>query len=288
MIRDTTRSPGTDEHPTYRRRRSVSRVPASKWNLAAAERAFEAGRRRHAEEQHQEERQQHQQHQQQSKSTQKRGDPLAALAVMPKPVKPSRLHPSLRRFMSGRSSLWAVAMALHDRHHRRRALKARMAQSCLWAGLDQKELVAELNTQSQNAPDLPEALSVRLRICRTTLVSLVHELGMRGFRYEGIKDVYVFFKSAEKHTRLKNKNSRSGTSLPRRAVVVADEDQITPALVKNVSLSSASVVLFVGANHPPGGVPNSDGLGHLYMSTGKVVSGESALALRVLDALSKK
>ena len=133
MIRDTTRSPGTDEHPTYRRRRSVSRVPASKWNLAAAERAFEAGRRRHAEEQHQEERQQHQQHQQQSKSTQKRGDPLAALAVMPKPVKPSRLHPSLRRFMSGRSSLWAVAMALHDRHHRRRALKARMAQSCLWA-----------------------------------------------------------------------------------------------------------------------------------------------------------
>ena len=281
MIRDTTRSPGTDEHPTYRRRRSASYVPETKWDLAAAERAFEAGSRRRR----------------------RGGDPLAALAIIPKPVKSSHRNPSLRRFMSGRSSLWAVAKALHDRHHRRRALKARMAQSCLWAGLDQKELVAELNAQSRNAPDLPKALSVRLRICRTTLVSLVHELGMRGFRYEGIEDVFIFFKSAENNTSKKNTKGKRDSggkgeekqarlsrvaSPPRREVVVAEEDQMTTNFVKNVSLSSASVVLYVGANHPPGGVPDSAGLGHLYMSTGKVVSGESALALRVLDALSRK
>eukprot|EP00946_MAST-07B_sp_MAST-7B-sp1_P004850 g4850.t1 len=282
MIRDTTRNPGTEDAPNYRRRRSASFVPAVRWDLEAAERAFEAQRLGQRDGEHR-----------------RRGrydDPLAALPVIPKPVRRSRLRPSLKRFMSGRSSLWAVAKALHDRHSRQRALKARMSQSVIWAGLDQKELVEELNEQSRNSPDLPKSLSVRLRVCRTTLVSLVHELGMRGYRYADIEDVYIFFKAAEKHTRkTKSKVGRgeegkhdSHRKIILRNIRVAEEDRVTEALANNVSLSSASVVIFVGANHPPGGLPNDEGLGHLYMSTGKVVSGESALALRVLDALSKK
>ena len=272
MIRDTTRNPsGDNDIPNMRRRRSVSSCPVAKWDLEAAQRAFESQRQR------------------KGRKSLRHGDPLAELAVIPKPATRSRLYPSLRKYMAGRSSLYVVAKALHDRHFRRRALQARMAQCKIWVRQDQKELVAELNQQSRDAPDLPEALSVRLRICRTTLVNLVHDLGMRGYRYEGFKDVYIFFKSAEiQKTKSKNKWLESSSPPVGQEVEVAPEDRITERLVNNLSLASASVVLYVGANHPPGGLPNENGLGHLYMSTGKVVSGESALALRVLDALSKK
>lgn len=266
MIRDLTRNPSPDkDFPNYRRRRSTSLCPISTWSIDTANAAFEARR----------------------KSTRK--NRLANIAVIPRPVKRSLLRPSLKRFMSGRSSLWSVAKALHDRHQRQRGLRARLSQSLLWAGLDQKELVAELNEQSRNSPELPKSLSVRLRVCRSALVALMNDMGMRGFRYSDFEDVLIFFKVAEISKKRKKGRSKDYRSDRMQVGEIADqEEKVTESLVNKVSLSSASVILFVGANKPPGGVPNSDGLGQLYMSTGRVVSGDSALALRVLDSLGKR
>ena len=137
--------------------------------------------------------------------------------------------------------------------------------------------LSELNKQSRNSPDLPKALSVRLRVCRGALIALMNDMGMRGFRFSDFEDVLIFFKAADIHKKRKSSKTHN-----------LKEEYVSASLVNKVSLSSASVILFVGANKPPGGVPNSDGLGQLYMSTGRVVSGDSALALRVLDSLGRR
>ena len=120
-------------------------------------------------------------------------DPLAGLPVLRKPVKLRHLRPSLKRFQSGKSSLYSVAYALKQNASAARAVVAHKQQSLLWCAIDQKEMNNQLNEQRRNRPALPEDLSVKIRIARTGIAQLMRQ-GFDGFQYDGIENVFVFLK----------------------------------------------------------------------------------------------
>ena len=180
MIRDTTRNPGTEDAPNYRRRRSASFVPAVRWDLEAAERAFEAQRLGQRDGEHR-----------------RRGrydDPLAALPVIPKPVRRSWLRPSLKRFMSGRSSLGPSPRPCTTGIVGS-GPESSLSQSVIWAGLDQR--AGRRVERTNRTVDLQVAVCED-RVCRTTLYRLFWQHAR--LRYADIEDVYIFFKAAEART----------------------------------------------------------------------------------------
>ena len=121
-----------------------------------------------------------------------RHDPLAHLPMLRKPVKLRHLRPSLKKFQSGRSSLYSVAYALKQNASAARAVTAHKSQSLLWCHVDQKEVVQQLNEQRRNRPALPEDLSVRIKIDERDRSLAAARI--EGFQYDGIEDVFVFLK----------------------------------------------------------------------------------------------
>ena len=196
-----------------------------------------------------------------------RRDPLAGVPVLPAPTKIKRRKPSLKKFVAGRSSLWSVAAALSRFARQERNVRKRVQQALLWATVDKKELVNELNQLKADNPPLPDDLAVRIRICRTQVAHLMSdpELNFQCFKYKGIDDVYLFLKAPTS----KGRKNQTAVSL---------ED-----MAKKATLRSASVCIWVGA-YSEAGLQQRDGLGSLYMSTGRQMSGQAQLLLRVQAA----
>ena len=231
-------------------------------------------------------------------------DPLLDCPVLPKPTRRRFLFPSLNKFMKGRSSLYSVARAVSNLHQEKRGLTRRLGQALLWARLDQKELVAQQNQLYADSPALPPALSVKLKMSRASIAKLLDDRFV-GFRYRDIKDVYMFFrveKSADESSdEEEDKDDEGGVAVGARRQLQQQQQQqpkqkrrrkkprirrvslTVPelqSLVDKCSLRSGTVVLWVGS-YAMSGLPMMKGLGTVYLSTGKVISGEAALAMRV-------
>eukprot|EP00946_MAST-07B_sp_MAST-7B-sp1_P004849 g4849.t1 len=278
----------TTAGPRRVRRRSTCFIPPSKFGGAVG--AGDPGRLRH--------------------------DPLAHLPMLRKPVKLRHLRPSLKKFQSGRSSLYSVAYALKQNASAARAVTAHKSQSLLWCHVDQKEVVQQLNEQRRNRPALPEDLSVRIKIARTGIAHLLRQ-GFEGFQYDGIEDVFVFLKvkkfgeeddeeNEELNARSRTKRrptTASATRVRRKGVLGSiktsrtsrrftrgrrgvsgdeEEERIAEleAKINRSNLRNSTVVIWVGA-HNVAGFPQRSGLGTAFMSTGREVSGTAALLMRV-------
>ena len=125
---------------------------------------------------------------------------------------------------------------------------------------DKKELLDEKNESRTNDVPLPDSLCVHLKICRTQVAHLLDE-EYETFRYADLPHVFIFFKTSSKH-------KNADMPLEVRAS-------------KKSTLRNATVVLWVGGHDVAAGMKTGSGLGSLYLSTGKEMSGRAQLLLRV-------
>jgi hypothetical protein len=192
-----------------------------------------------------------------------RSDRLTNIPIIPRPTKRSHLMPSLSKFMKGKSSLYSIAAALTRKHTEKRNLARKHTESLLFTQSDIKERVEERNEAWANQPTLPRSLSVRLKVCRSSVAAIIDD-GFTPFMYSDFPACILFIKI--KHT---------------RTVMTAESFQ---KIVTKATLNGCTVAIFVGAWRLGGSVPMRNGLGMLYLSNGNVVSGDAALALRIMQS----
>ena len=147
---------------------------------------------------------------------------------------------------------------------------------------------------------LPPALSVKLKMSRASIAKLLDDRFV-GFRYRDIQDVFMFFRveksggddgsdsdsssdeddededeHQEGHQQVFLRRTRKKPKVRRVSLTVPE----LQSLVDKYSLRSGTVALWVGS-YAVSGLPMTQGLGTVYLSSGKVISGDAALATRV-------
>ena len=192
-------------------------------------------------------------------------DRLSKIPILPRPTKRSHLIPDLKKFMKGKSSLYSVAAALTRKHIEKRILESGREQCLLFSQSDMKEHVAERNLQNMEQPTLPKSLSVRLKVCRSSVAALIDD-GFTPFKYSDFPSCILFIKIKHDGTRIFSLESFQ-------------------RLVSKATLNGCTVAIFVGAWRLGGSLPMRNGLGMLYLSNGNNISGDAALALRVMQSL---
>ena len=192
-------------------------------------------------------------------------DQLSSIPIVAMPTRRSHLRPSLVKFQSGKSSLYSVAAALTRMHTARRGIAASLKQTHLLSQSDMKEHMHEMNELSNSSPALPKSLAVRLRCCRASVCCIIDQ-GFIPFKYRDFPSCFLFLKIDEQ-------SSQS-----------TDSKEKFDLLISRATLNSCTVAIFVGAWSLGGKLPMRQGLGTLYLSNGRVISGDSALAMRVAQS----
>ena len=190
-----------------------------------------------------------------------RYDRLRDCLILPRPTDRKSRLPSLEKFLAGRSSLWSLANAVSRLEKAKRNISDKENQSFsgAWFMNDKKQLLHEKNESRRNEVPLPDSLCVHLKICRKQIVHLLDE-EYETFRYDDLPHVFIFFKTS-------SKQKNAAMPLEVRAA--------------RATLNNATVILFVGGHDIGAGIKAGSGLGSLYLSTGKEMSGRAQLLLRV-------
>ena len=191
-------------------------------------------------------------------------DRLTNIPIIPKPTRRSHILPTLKKFMNGKSSLYSVAAALTNMHHEQRGISSSISQCKMWTQSDGKEHLQKINESHRNAPALPKSLSVRLKVSRSSACNIIDQ-GFLPFKYKDFEEVFLFIKIKD----------------------MKDIDSIEKFhyLIHRATLNSCTVAIFVGAWKLGGNLPMRAGLGKLYLSNGRVINGEAALAMRVASII---
>ena len=170
-----------------------------------------------------------------------------------------------QRFLQGHSSLWSVVKAISKLEQHQRDVNARLSQTFDggWFSKDQKDHVKQQNKENALQAALPKQLCVHLRICRTQVVALLDDR-FDAVRFADMPHIFIFFKTSTPAT----------TTMP------------IETRTSKVTLQNSTVLIWVGG-HAMQGITQNGGLGTLYTSNGRDVSGRAQLLLRVANRQKK-